>query len=302
MKKIQLHFGFFLCLLIGQEVAVAQVQVSARGTGRTTGHILTLAVTNRGEEAVKVLPQTLFIPSDGTHQGYVGRIPGGANVPPGGNAQVPVNGYCTDGGKPPVPPSGELDNLESWTPVGAPARPKLPGEVALIDQPPVRHFSPGDIAGITASPAYSPFRKEPVDSLRPTWPGTDLLVGGTANVDKFPQTFAPVIVQLLQELERAVGVVQQNPALATPFSTDPLREREAVIQQVIWIYMGALTGSPYTKPVFSKKIKEQYQRVAGGLASSEEQKEEQNLGQGVEDFWAAFVATGVEAKVLKAAN
>ncbi|GIV30671.1 MAG: hypothetical protein KatS3mg029_0022 [Saprospiraceae bacterium] len=59
------------------QICQAQLKVTAKGTGQTTGHIATLEITNLGNEPVQLEPQVVYIPSSGKYQSYVGRIPGG---------------------------------------------------------------------------------------------------------------------------------------------------------------------------------------------------------------------------------
>jgi hypothetical protein len=86
----------------------------------------------------------------------------------------------------------------------------------------------------------------------------------------------------------------------TPFSTDSAKERESVIQQTFWIYMGAITGEDYQEEDFEANVFEQYEEVTGVPVSTLPEPEKEKLTSGVEVFWTVFVATGVEAKVLSA--
>lgn len=109
------------------------LQVTAKGTGQTTGHIANLSVKNKAKESVYVLPEMFYIPSQGKYQSYVGRIPEGYTVPPGATVTIPVTGYCADVHKPPVPSGESMPPLEDWIPV---ARDPIDPSI-LIGQPSV---------------------------------------------------------------------------------------------------------------------------------------------------------------------
>lgn len=69
----------------------------------------------------------------------------------------------------------------------------------------------------------------------------------------FPKSLAEQIAGA-QRLTQAVADLQKKGSLTTPFSGNPEKEREAVIQQTFWIYTSALAGRPYTKAEFANKL------------------------------------------------
>lgn len=275
--------------------------ITARGTGQTTGHIATLTVENQGSEALSVVGQTVYIPSDGRHQSYVGRIPGGTVVPPGATAEVPVEGYCADVYAPPVPDGEAMPPLESWLPVGPPSSPDAgltdAVPVALVSSTPLAAFDPTDLAAISA--AIEPGGPSDGTDLGATVPGTDMPLAGTIDPEAHPEVFAPLILAAIEQIEAAVDTVQSNPDFATPISADPEKERESIIQQAIWIFTAIITGDPYEKEDFANNVYEQYEASTGVPAAEIPDEDKEQLESGVNDFWNAFVATGVEAKVLR---
>jgi hypothetical protein len=276
--------------------------VSVRGTGRTTGHIATLTVKNQGNEPVTTSSQTVFIPSSGRYQSYVGRIPGGITIPPGATMDIPVGGYCTDIHRPPVPSWNDMPPVETWILV-VPSKgitPPVGDEtVTIIPGITVPAFTPENIPGITQTPGYTPGIEREGTPVSITYPGTEIPVGGTIDPDENPSAFAPMVVRVVEEVENAVTVIQENPVLKTPHSGDPETERESTIQQAVWIYMGTVTGDPYEKDDFADNVYEQFEENTGVAVSGLREEQKEQIDEGIDDFWSVFVATGVEAKVFR---
>jgi hypothetical protein len=94
-------------------------------TGRTTGVVAEVEVRNEGTETIFFPDRAVLIPSSGEHQGYV--VPRGRRrgtpIPPGGTETVPLDGYCTDVDKPPVPSGEPLPDPSEWSVPSDPGRP-----------------------------------------------------------------------------------------------------------------------------------------------------------------------------------
>lgn len=267
------------------------------GTGRTTGHIADLFVENKGKSPVVIQPQTFYIPSEGQYQPYVGTIPSTV-IPPGGTITIPVNGYCADVHTPPVGAGDQMPPLEDWVPVGDPQAPVPPGTIQIIPGPIQPPFMPGDIHDIISGPGFTAKPPTPGIPGIPTWPGTDFLVGGVIDPIHHPDVFAPLIVTVLDEIQQAVSDVLEDGEHTTPFSGNPEKEREAVIQQTFWIYMAGITGLPYEKDQFEEKVIDQFEAASGKTVTSIPTEDKEKLDSGVDAFWSTFMAVGTEAKVL----
>lgn len=304
MKNLlHLHVIFLFTFFSFGQICQAQLKVTAKGTGQTTGHIATLEITNRGDEPVQLEPQVVYIPSSGKYQSYVGRIPGGQQVPPGGQVRVPVTGWCSDVHRPPVGEGTSMDP-QTWIPVGPivsePGRPKpLVPTAPAITNPLAPPFSPNDIPKLQSAPGYSNERSPDPDGTTITYPGTDIPVTGTIEPDKNPRAFAPLVVEAVILIEDAADEVQNDPAITTPFAFDPVRERETLIQQTFWIYMATLTDDEYDKDDFAGNVYGQFEELTGQVVTALPKEEKKKVDQGVDAFWTAFQATGVEAKVIK---
>ncbi len=279
--------------------AQAANKVKVTGTGNTTGHIANLTVTNSGSSPLLVQQQTVYIPSDGRYQPYVATVPE-TNIPPKGTTVIPIDGYCSDVHTPPVPSGTDMPSIDSWIPVGNTDQPVPEGSINIIPEKPLPPFEPEDIPGITTSPGFKPFPQVSGADIIINWPGTDIPVGGVMNPNEFPKIFAPVIVKVLEVIEEGADVILSGGNITTPFSGQPEKEREAVIQQTFWIYMSAATGDEYTREHFSDKVYDQFQTTTGKPVSSLPQEQKKEVDSGIDNFWSTFTAVGIEAKVLTA--
>lgn len=239
-------------------------------TGRTTGHIADINLRNDGSEPV-VFPDGLFyIPSTGNYQGYVGAHGRGTTVEPGATVAVPVEGYCGDVRRPPVPAGEPLPPVDEW-------------------------IVPGD----PAAPVTVPPREGAGAPGRATIPGTDEPLPRAVDPDLEPLVAAPLLFGAIREIERLTAELQQRGELQTPFSGNPEREREAVVQQTFWMFAGELEGEPYTREEFTERLESQYQERSGIAITAAPPAEREQLQQGADDFWDAFELVGAEAKVIR---
>ncbi len=91
-----------------------------------------------------------------------------------------------------------------------------------------------------------------------TWPNTDIPFEGSINPELYPKPFSPVLVEALQNISKAFDQLKLAGHVRTPFSAEPHKEREAVIQQTFWIYTARITGKPYQKQQFREKVITQF--------------------------------------------
>lgn len=245
------------------------LSITARGTGRTTGHIADLIVTNHGEAPLVLPPAMFLIPSDGRFQSYIGRPAPAQEIPPGETREVPVEGYCTTVRKPPVPAGEALPPLENWV-----------------------------VATGQAGPVSLPAIEDAMVAGRALIPGTDTPLPRAVDVDSEPLTAAPLLFAALGEIERATSDLQESGQLRTPFSANPDREREVVVQQTFWVFVSELENDPYIKEEFSGRLEAQYEQNTGVPVAEAPEEDRDQLETGASDFWGAFDLVGVSAKVL----
>jgi hypothetical protein len=115
--------------------------------------------------------------------------------------------------------------------------------------------------------------------------------------DKNPDA-VEYLFHAITEITRTYDSLDAIGAISTPFSGNPPKEREAVIQQTFWIYTSSITGEPYTKPQFRDRMVSQYEDNTGTKIEDAPTATSEKIEQGVDDFWGTFTAVGVEAKVL----
>jgi hypothetical protein len=240
-----------------------------RGTGRTTGHIANLTVTNDTSEPFEFRVQPTYIPSSGQYQSYV--VPGGSTtiIPPRSSQVVPIEGYCADVRKPPVPEGEALPPPSEWV---------VPGDAA--------------------QPVVIPPRAGALPPGRALIAGTDDALPRAVDLDLEPELAAPLLLAAVAEIERATAELQKNGELQTPFSSNPEREREAVVQQTTWIYAAELAGVPYTREEFTDRLEQQYEQSSGVPIADAPDEAQERVQQGADDFWDSFELVGAEAKVL----
>jgi hypothetical protein len=97
-----------------------QVSVRVTGTNQTTGHIADIHLRNLTEDDILINVPPVFIPATEGYQPYISPLPGSILLPGGSqgtsNPEVvfPLNGYCVDVNKPPVPEGNPIIPIDNW--------------------------------------------------------------------------------------------------------------------------------------------------------------------------------------------
>ncbi len=251
---------------------------TATGTGNTTGHVATLSLTNPTGQPITATFSQFFIPSEGQYQPYIVPSIEPFIVAPNAIVVVPLQGYCADVFAPPTPSGNALPSFGDWV-SAVPA--------GMTD------FTPTAGSGwIPAQPGGSGFV--------PTIPGTDQPLAYTIDPNRHPAEAAPFLSGALDAITDAFDRLTQAGDITTPFSGNPEKEREAVIQQTFWRYSSALSGKEYSQEDFRANTIRQYETSTGRTFAKQDEETRQSVEQGVTDFWNTFEAVGVEAKVLSA--
>jgi hypothetical protein len=279
------------------EVPDLSSNVIATGTGRTTGHIANLLISNKTNSPVEMLAQDVYIPSGGGYQPYVAKIPR-VIISADTSVTIPVHGFCADVHTAPVPPGITMPPLDQWVALEKESLVEAGVPFDHVIDKTVPPFSPAHIPQLITSPGFKSEPPSQTPGIVPTWPGTDILVGGIIDPVKYPETFGPVIIEALLNITKAYGQQKKDNKITTPFSGDPVKEREAVIQQTFWIFMSDITGGKYEKENFKVKTIEQFESSSGSLVASLPADQKKELENGVDQFWDVFTAVGTEAKVL----
>lgn len=291
---------WFPTLTIAQNNEAIQLY-KVKGTGQTTGHIITLSVKNNSDRPIRIKPQIFYIPSDGRYQSYVGQIPEGITILPGQSVEIPVKGYCTDISRPPVPAGIDVPNISNWVPVEEINRPNpstVGDPVSILPHPPVPEFSVADTFKIISSRGFTRTNKRPNSGITATWPGTNIPIRGKIDPDRFPADFAALQVEYVSRVQGTTDSLINIDALITPFLDNPQKNRDATGQQVVWIIMDALTRGTYVKDDFAENVYEQFKQTTGMSVAALPEDQKEKVDVGVDQFWTAFKATGIEAKVI----
>lgn len=93
-----------------------------------------------------------------------------------------------------------------------------------------------------------------------------------------------------QAADTTAEELQKEGAYQTPYSKDPRKELDTIVQWTTWAFVSTVQGNPVTKEELGKKVYEQTGEV------TEEQKEK--LDQGIDDVWDCVQLTGLKAKLL----
>ena len=249
---------------------------SATGTGRTTGHIADLTIKNPTNENVAVELNPCFIPSRGQYQPYICLGNYSVTVPANGSLNTKIFGYCTDIHVPPVPQGQAFPPVNEWI---------MPGSLAS-------GWQPNTVNGWI--PISSGSLPDGVIALNPI---NTLPLGHTINVNKNPTEAAPVLLEAITNISNAYNKLKTEGNITTPFSGNPAKEEESVIQQTFWIYAAALEGKDYEIEDFKNNTIKQFE-AGGQKFNTATPQTKSNVETGIADFWSTFEAVGVEAKVL----
>ncbi|MBI5913924.1 MAG: hypothetical protein HY842_00985 [Bacteroidetes bacterium] len=251
---------------------------TATGTGNTTGHVATLTLTNPTGQPVTATLDGFLIPSGGQYQPYIVQSVEPVTVAPHTTVEVPLTGWCADVFSKPAPAGEALPPFENWV---------NPSPVSMTD------FTPAAGSGwIPTQPGGS--------SFVPTIPGTDQPIGYTIDLNRYPAEAAPFLSSAREAVAGALERLTQSGQISTPFSGNPEKEQEAVIQQTLWIYSSALAGKEYSQEDFRSNTIRQYETSTGRTFAKQDEKTRQSVESGIAQFWNTFEAVGVEAKVLSA--
>ena len=277
------------------------------GTGRTTGHIADLTVSNPTREPITVRfgdGGGMLIPSNGRDQSYVVPSIPDIHLDPDQTATKPLVGYCVDVHRPPVGADKPMPNVQNWTgvPTAAPPAPPVPGRT-LVNIPVQTAPSLPQVADVLRNlpPPPGTVQWNCPDVPVPTTlliPGTDSPIRVPVNTDELPGIATPILVEAITNIILAYDELQPRGVINTPFSSNRDREREAVIQQTFWIFSSALKGEPYTKVDFHENTVRQFENNTNRKYGQLPPEQQTRIDQGVDDFWNSFQATGVEAKIL----
>lgn len=246
-----------------------------RGTGRTTGHIITLTVHNPSSNALPVRIAPCLIPAAGRYQGYVIHKAHEALVPPQSRVEIALNGYCTNVFKPALPDGATGTPYKQW-----------------VDR---SKSLPAPTPGGTVPQGFTTQDQLPPDSMQLTYPGTLVPFPYQVDFDRHPAAAADLLIQIVNLLEGTV--TELAPALSLPGGQDNVQMQE-LVQQVFWQYTARLSGGYYPLPYFRHRLEEQVALATGQTPASFSEQTQEEITDAGFDLWSTFHLVGAEAKVI----
>ena len=293
------------------------LQLQVVGTGATTGHIATLTVKNPGSEDVELLIGPLYIPSEGIYQSYIIDKTTRFVVSKNASETIRLYGYCTDAFKDPVPRDVGLPDPSTWV------RPNS----AYFDK---KGFSPESYTEEFSGFGFSELSKTPSAEI----PIHFLMLANHLDRDLQTEIFSAsksgrphfidttgtsakkLTVLLLDEegdsghkshlywdavnkIKKAVDISARRGELQTPYSSNPEREKSAIVQQTLWKYTALSIGREYTYEYFLEKLAEQFKRTSGIEINEAPMEIKAEFEEGAVRFWETFQSVALEAELIR---
>ncbi len=279
------------------------VYTRVTSTGQTTGHIADIAITNPSSRPVNVVigaGGAAYVPSNGKDQSYVIPSLPVIPVPPRETVTAPLYGYCADVHRPPVPGGNSMPSPREWitsTPTHTRGVPADAVRIPTHTAPPLAAVASA-LSTQPLPPVASKWNCLPLPAApgQPLIPGTDIPIRTPIPAAENPGLAVPLLLDAAQRIESAYDKV--GGTLSTPFSANPAKQKDAVVQQTLWIYAAALEGKEYTQEDFRDNTVKQFEQNTGRPYADLPTPQKDQLNKGVQDFWEAFTATGAEAKIL----
>jgi hypothetical protein len=278
---------FLACMLLGMGSAWGQKKkggVKVEGTGRTTGHVVSIEVDNPSDVAMDLIFGPYLIPATGNYQGYL--IPDlvEVTVPPGETMIVRLDGYCTDIHRRAVPAGEPMVDFDEWI-----ERSNEPFTLAVGDHPGMEYLGGVPLGGTFLD-------------VRLTYPGTNSFFPYTLDINEYPEQAAPQLFDAMDRIRESYEAMKRDELITTPFSNTPEKEEESVIQHTFWIYTSALTGDEYKIEDFEHNLINEFERQTGQEFENLPTSAQEDLEGGVDQFWTTFTSLGEGAKIFSDAE
>ncbi|MEZ4940074.1 MAG: hypothetical protein R3D58_04355 [Saprospiraceae bacterium] len=262
--------------------ASGQLHYQARGTGRTTGHVITLDIYNPSPTPLRTTVGDCFIPSTAGYQGYVVLKTYTVEVPALGAAQLQLDGYCTNVRHPALPDGEPATAVSNWVPWA---------EAAALPQP-------GADPGAGFIPVEN-FRTD--DPLSLTYPGTQTVFPYRIDFNRHPYEAARLLLHAAAAAELAFDQLMRDGLLQPArWGRSDAGIREQLVQQALWAYTGQLEGNGYGKQDFDGQLTEEAEQELNQGRQDFPPETRQALDRQVQDVWAGISLVGASAKLIAA--
>jgi len=225
--------------------------IKITGTGRTTGHIADLTVSNPTKEPINVRignGEGFLIPSNGKEQPYI--VPSLPIIPieSGKSVTVPVIGYCVDVRRPPVALNEPMPKIQNWVTIAtAPPMPNIPApslsEIKSPKETIAYLISIPTKIGLSLDEAKQTLQSLPLPAAQQNW-NCPLL---RKFDDRFPITVFPAAISAprtvllprvpddMQDDEYLIPAsinVDEMPALATPILLAAIHQITETVERI----------------------------------------------------------------------
>nr|MBS0037891.1 hypothetical protein [Saprospiraceae bacterium] len=114
-----------------------------------------------------------------------------------------------------------------------------------------------------------------------------------------PEITADLFYDAVVKITAAADDIMGSGELLTPYSHQPGKERESIIQHTLWRYTSAVTGISYKKSDFREQLLDQFHEMSGMEIEEAPDELQHQFESGVSIFWDAFTSVGERAKVFK---
>ncbi|MBK7408185.1 MAG: hypothetical protein IPJ40_09040 [Saprospirales bacterium] len=257
------------------------MEARASGTGRTTGHVITLTLLNTTGEYIDTEIGPLVIPSDGNYQGYVINDIYPVTIPAFGYVVVPMNGYCTDFSRLELPNGSMVFDKDDWIEVDYPI--DVPGPDWNLK-----------------SLGFEPYTVEEETEMVVTYPGTNMAFTYRVDIDQYLSSTATMLVDAVNRIEQTYDQWIETEHTTTVLEVMEAQEmRSTVVQHVFWYYTSLLRGKPYDLHYLTEVITDE---TEVGVNTSSEHYAQTTLAQvqeETENVWSVLMLIGNDAKILK---
>lgn len=250
----------------------------ASGTGLTTGHVANLLLSNETASDVILTVGPYYIPSNNQYQPYIIPETEMVTLPAGHTSVIELYGYCASVFQKAVPANEELIDLEKW-------------------QMPIPNNYP-KTNGWDRSDNYkvNVLQQTGKTEFKLAYPGVETEFIYKIDYDKYAATSANQLLDAIIRIEDAYDQLYENKLINTPYASNPIKERESVIQQTFWIYTSLLNEKDYNKASFKARMLEQYEEKMGQELTAAEAKKQ--FDYGANSFWNSFTQVLKKSKLV----
>jgi hypothetical protein len=252
------------------------------GTGRTTGHVLTISVKNPTEKTVVIPPKTVLIPPTGTFQSMIASLE--ETVVPGqSEMEIPVYGSCLDIRARPVQIGNYYTPIQNWLDTDQLGEAPTPNDEL---SPVWVERYPGMEYGDGSNPVLA-------------YPGTDIPFPYTIDFNRHFTEAAPLLLEISNRIQNTFTEMWTTGQIETPLPPD--QARIELPQQVLWYTNSLLEGQPYTREDLNDRMVQQIENRLGKPITTLPQEVQDNFRAGVDQIWEVIEVVAQKAEVTTTA-